>query len=490
MRFDVPGLSKEDLKVFVEDDMLVIKGGHKEGQQGNEGGDNGSWARQNYSSYQTRIDLPDNCEKEKIKADLKNGVLLISIPKTKVERKTSIDSPGAPPALDVSIDFCFFAGQGLPVGRALGSGPNSSARLSSSIGFIASHLGRNKHHFSNAQNSAKQSLTTENMKTNDADRSPSQTPNYGVHHTYLISSIVKEEENHLLTDKDLRHLWQLVERKDGGPSWKHMMDHSTPNMFYQACQRDPETGPPQYCSKTVYENATPELIRDFYWDDDFRLKWDDMLLHASTLEEFPTTGTSVVLWTRKFPFFCSDREYTIARRIWGLGRSYYCVTKGVPCPSVPRKQKPRRVDLYYSSWFIRSVESKIGSDQPACEVTFFHHEDMGIPWEIAKYGDDDDDVEENRANTRWNRDEEILLAETWIEHSKNANIEKDQSDDDYRRKCEAAEAAYEAKRKKELRMLECRELKFLMIDPSSLPPEKRAIIERKQPEMMRKYQNA
>ncbi|GKB33282.1 small heat shock protein, chloroplastic [Tanacetum coccineum] len=87
MRFDVPGLSKEDLKVFVEDNMLVIKGEHKEDQQGNEGGDNGSWARQNYSSYQTRIDLPDNCEKEKIKADLKNGVLLISIPKTKVERK-------------------------------------------------------------------------------------------------------------------------------------------------------------------------------------------------------------------------------------------------------------------------------------------------------------------------------------------------------------------------------------------------------------------
>ncbi|GJZ63625.1 small heat shock protein, chloroplastic [Tanacetum coccineum] len=64
MRFDVPGLAKEDLKVFVEDNMLVIKGEHKDGQQDTKGGDN-----------------------EKIKADLKNGVLLISIPKTKVERK-------------------------------------------------------------------------------------------------------------------------------------------------------------------------------------------------------------------------------------------------------------------------------------------------------------------------------------------------------------------------------------------------------------------
>nr|GEW82930.1 START domain, START-like domain protein [Tanacetum cinerariifolium] len=42
-----------------------------------------------------------------------------------------------------------------------------------------------------------------------------------------------------------------------------------------------------------------------------------------------------------------DRGYTIARRILGLGRSYYCVTSGVPCPLVPRKQKPCRVTLLF-----------------------------------------------------------------------------------------------------------------------------------------------
>ncbi|GJU77194.1 hypothetical protein Tco_1274264 [Tanacetum coccineum] len=58
---------------------------------------------------------------------------------------------------------------------------------------------------------------------------------------------------------------------------------------------------------------------------------------------------------------------------------------------------------------------------------------------------------------------------------------------DYRRKCDAAERAYEAKRKKELAMMQCRELEFLMLDPSTLPPAKRAIIEKKQAEIMRKY---
>ncbi|GJU89521.1 hypothetical protein Tco_1301944 [Tanacetum coccineum] len=61
---------------------------------------------------------------------------------------------------------------------------------------------------------------------------------------------------------------------------------------------------------------------------------------------------------------------------------------------------------------------------------------------------------------------------------------------DYRRKCDAAERAYEAKREKKLAMMQCRELEFLMLDPSSLPPAKRAIIEKKQAEIMRKYPDA
>lgn len=186
---------------------------------------------------------------------------------------------------------------------------------------------------------------------------------------------------------DLEHLCRIVEEKDGGPAWIQMMDRSTPAMSYRAWRRDPENGPPQYRSSTIFEDATPEIVRDFFWDDEFRTKWDDMLVHAETLEECPTTGSLVVQWVRKFPFFCSDREYIIGRRIWKSGQSYYCVTKGVPRPSLPRGNKPRRVDLYYSSWHIRAVESKRGDGQlTACEVLLFHHEEMGIPWEIAKLG--------------------------------------------------------------------------------------------------------
>ncbi|KAJ8763853.1 hypothetical protein K2173_003635 [Erythroxylum novogranatense] len=202
--------------------------------------------------------------------------------------------------------------------------------------------------------------------------------------TNCSSSQLEKEKSRLLATQDLETLYKLVEVKDGGPAWSQMMDRSTQTMGYRAWRRDPENGPPQYRSRTIFEDATPELVRDFFWDDEFRMKWDDMLIHAATLEECPTTGTMVVQWVRKFPFFCSDREYIIGRRIWESGRIYYCVTK-LLAPLC--QDKPRRVDLYYSSWCIRAVESKRGDGQlTACEVLLFHHEDMGIPWEIAKLG--------------------------------------------------------------------------------------------------------
>ncbi|KAL4271575.1 hypothetical protein GQ457_13G005920 [Hibiscus cannabinus] len=58
------------------------------------------------------------------------------------------------------------------------------------------------------------------------------------------------------------------------------------------------------------------------------------------------------IWTNTLDlvssFFCSDRDYII-----GL----------VPYPGLPKRDKPRRVELYFSSWIIRSVESRKGDGQ-------------------------------------------------------------------------------------------------------------------------------
>lgn len=58
-------------------------------------------------------------------------------------------------------------------------------------------------------------------------------------------------------------------------------------------------GPIIYRSRTVFEDASPELVREFFWDDNFRLKWDPMLAHFKILEEFAETGTMIVHWIKK-----------------------------------------------------------------------------------------------------------------------------------------------------------------------------------------------
>ncbi|KAF5176912.1 Polyketide cyclase/dehydrase and lipid transport superfamily protein [Thalictrum thalictroides] len=198
---------------------------------------------------------------------------------------------------------------------------------------------------------------------------------------------VPEGQHDIVTKKDLDHLLYLLEGNIGDVAWQNMMERSTPSMAYQAWRHEPETGPTIYRTKTVYEDVSPELVRDFFWDDEFRPKWDPMLAHFKLLEECPHTGTMIVHWIKKFPFFCSDREYIIGRRIWESGKTYYCLTKGVPYPGLPKRDKPRRVELYFSSWIIKPVQSRKEDGQlSACEVSLVHYEDMGIPKDVAKLG--------------------------------------------------------------------------------------------------------
>lgn len=65
-----------------------------------------------------------------------------------------------------------------------------------------------------------------------------------------------------------------------------------------------QTGPVVYRSRTVFEDATPEMVRDFFWDDEFRPKWDPMLAYFKMLEECPHTGTTIVHWIKKVLLGC------------------------------------------------------------------------------------------------------------------------------------------------------------------------------------------
>ncbi|GKV43502.1 hypothetical protein SLEP1_g50789 [Rubroshorea leprosula] len=91
MRFDMPGMTKEDVKVWVEEKMLVVKAEKvpKKKMNGRENGEEEEedWSAKSYGRYNSRIALPENVEFEKIKAEVKDGVLYITIPKASKNAK-------------------------------------------------------------------------------------------------------------------------------------------------------------------------------------------------------------------------------------------------------------------------------------------------------------------------------------------------------------------------------------------------------------------
>ncbi|KAK6912213.1 Alpha crystallin/Hsp20 domain [Dillenia turbinata] len=77
LRFDMPGLSKEDVKITVENGVLYIKGEHKE--------DEDQW-HQEYQ-YDTSLVLPDDAKVDEIKAEMKDGALTLLLPKSPKHEK-------------------------------------------------------------------------------------------------------------------------------------------------------------------------------------------------------------------------------------------------------------------------------------------------------------------------------------------------------------------------------------------------------------------
>ncbi|XP_071903277.1 26.5 kDa heat shock protein, mitochondrial-like [Coffea arabica] len=86
LRLPVPGLAKEDVKVTVDDGVLTIKGERKEEEEGTDDDDDDHWASF-YGYYNTSVLLPDDAKVDEIRAEMKDGVLTVIIPRTERPKK-------------------------------------------------------------------------------------------------------------------------------------------------------------------------------------------------------------------------------------------------------------------------------------------------------------------------------------------------------------------------------------------------------------------
>lgn len=82
-----PGFEKENFNVFIETKTLVVKGEISKNQETNEGYKHKEF---HAKSFERRFALPENIDEEGIKAEYKNGILLLEIPRKPAEKPKEI----------------------------------------------------------------------------------------------------------------------------------------------------------------------------------------------------------------------------------------------------------------------------------------------------------------------------------------------------------------------------------------------------------------
>lgn len=86
---ELPGLKREDIEVTLQDGVLVISGERKTG----ENRDEGEIRRQErlYGKFQRALTLPAPVAADKVKAQYKDGVLTVTVPKAEEAKPRKID---------------------------------------------------------------------------------------------------------------------------------------------------------------------------------------------------------------------------------------------------------------------------------------------------------------------------------------------------------------------------------------------------------------
>jgi len=85
---EVPGMKKEDVKVTFQDGILTIKGERK--QEKEEKDKSLHRVERSYGSFCRSFTLPTTVQGEKIKANYRDGVLMISLPKVEEAKPKEI----------------------------------------------------------------------------------------------------------------------------------------------------------------------------------------------------------------------------------------------------------------------------------------------------------------------------------------------------------------------------------------------------------------
>ena len=89
IKIDLPDVRKEDAKVFFEGGMLTIKGERKLEKETK--GETVHRTERFYGAFERRFALPDDVDVKAIRAESKDGVLTVYLPRVAAEKTRALD---------------------------------------------------------------------------------------------------------------------------------------------------------------------------------------------------------------------------------------------------------------------------------------------------------------------------------------------------------------------------------------------------------------
>ena len=84
---ELPGVVEKDITLSAENGVVSLKGEKKTERE--EKGETWYFSERQYGSFSRSFRLPPDADDSKVKADLKNGVLMVTVPKMKEEAPAS-----------------------------------------------------------------------------------------------------------------------------------------------------------------------------------------------------------------------------------------------------------------------------------------------------------------------------------------------------------------------------------------------------------------
>ena len=89
VKAEIPGMNEKDIRVTIEKNMLTISGEKKEERE--EKKNRRVVSERRYGTFSRSFQLPAGIKRDEIKADFKNGILTISMPKAESEKNKKIE---------------------------------------------------------------------------------------------------------------------------------------------------------------------------------------------------------------------------------------------------------------------------------------------------------------------------------------------------------------------------------------------------------------